>query len=127
MPVIYFKKIALLLIVLFKLLSPKNIILAAVAPIDGSQCSDWGIYCTGTGAVTEAFSIQRYLWAGILVVFSFLSIVAAAALVYYGILYIISRGEEDKARQAKTGIVSALMGLLIAGLAAWIVNSIINL
>lgn len=97
---------------------------AGVAPIDASDCTTWGINCTGTDTPTD---LRNYFWAGVQVVLSFVSIIAAAALVYYGILYIISRGEEDKARQAKTGIVYALIGLLVVGIAAWLVNAIINL
>jgi len=67
------------------------------------------------------------MWAGINVVLAFLAIVAAAALVYNGIMYIISRGEDDKIRQAKTGIVYSVLGIFVVGLAAWIVNAIINL
>lgn len=119
-----FKKISLVWIILFSVFNVVNIASAGVAPVSGADCGSWGIRCTGSDTSAD---IIAYLWVGINVALSFLAIIAAGALVYYGILYIISRGEEEKARQAKTGIVYALLGMLVVGLAAWIVNAIINM
>jgi|GEM_PF-3270378 hypothetical protein len=120
----YFKKTTLLSSVIISLFSLVNTTWAGVAKIPGGNCTTWGIKCTGNDAPSD---IVSYMWAGINVVLAFLAIVAAAALVYNGIMYIISRGEDDKIRQAKTGIVYSVLGIFVVGLAAWIVNAIINL
>lgn len=111
-------------IVFFAVFGVVNITSAGVAPIAGIDCVLWGIINCD---VNPTANVLNYLWSGLQAVLSFASVIAAAALVYYGILYITSRGEEDKARQAKTGIVYALGGLLFIGFAAWIVNAIINI
>jgi len=67
------------------------------------------------------------MWSVIMIALSFIAITATGFLVYYGFLYIMSRGEEDNTRRAKAGIAYAIIGIIIAGLAAWIVNSIINI
>jgi hypothetical protein len=67
------------------------------------------------------------MWSVITIALSFVAITAAGFLVYYGFLYIFSRGEEDSARRAKTGIAYALLGVVIAGMASWLVNAIINI
>jgi len=101
-----------------------EVTLAAVDPISGQDCGTWGIKCTGADTPSN---IINYIWVGVDVVLAFLATVAAAALVYFGILYIMSQGEEDRMKRAKTGIVYAILGMFVVGLAAWIVNSVLNL
>src|SRR5688572_9593705 len=50
------------------------------------------------------------------------AIVAVIVIVYAGVKYIISLGEEDEAEQAKRMILYALIGLVVIGLSAVIVN-----
>lgn len=52
------------------------------------------------------------------------AIVAVAFVIYGGFLYITSQGEPDKALQARTTIINALVGLMIAILATGIVTFI---
>ncbi len=94
--------------------------------ISKTQCDAWGIYCKGSGSLDLA-GIIGYIWGALNVVFAMLATVATAALIYYGIIYIISQGEEDETRRAKKGIVYAILGIMIVGLAAWIVNAVLNL
>lgn len=98
---------------------------AAIDPISGQECIAWGLICAG-GPTPQAIIIN-YIWTGINVVLGFLATIAAAALIYYGVLYILSRGDENKINQAKTGIMYALIGIIVVGLAAWLVNATINL
>ncbi len=52
--------------------------------------------------------------------------IATISLLYGGFLYITSQGEEDKAAQAKHIILYSVIGILIIGISAIIVNVVIN-
>ena len=52
------------------------------------------------------------------------AIVAVAFVIYGGFLYITSQGEPDKATQARTTIINAVIGLIVAILATGIVTFI---
>lgn len=52
-------------------------------------------------------------------------LVAAIYLIIGGISYITSRGDEDKAEEAKNTILYAVIGLIVIGLSAAIVNYVI--
>ncbi|HLC49042.1 MAG TPA: hypothetical protein VJI96_01510 [Candidatus Andersenbacteria bacterium] len=54
------------------------------------------------------------------------SIAAAIYLVLGGIRYITSQGEEDQTEQAKSTILYALIGLIVIGLSAALVNFIVG-
>lgn len=51
---------------------------------------------------------------------------ALVAVVIGGVMYILSGGEEDKARRAKGIILAAIIGLVVLGLSAIIVNFIVT-
>lgn len=93
----------------------------AIGPVDTVWCEMAGIRCG------NASSVLGLMWSIITIALSFVAVVAAGFLVYYGFLYVMSRGEEDNTRRAKAGIAYALIGIVIAGLAAWLVNSVINI
>jgi amino acid transporter len=64
---------------------------------------------------------------GILAMFlALVSIIAVAVLVYGGFLFITAAGNEETARRAKTLVLYAIIGLLLIGASAIIVNVIIN-
>ncbi len=56
------------------------------------------------------------------VLLGLVAFIAVIVLVYAGVKYIISFGEEDEAEQAKRMILYALIGLVVVGLSAVIVN-----
>lgn len=59
----------------------------------------------------------------------FLTLVAIAAvivIVYAGVRYIISLGEEDEAARAKRMILYAVIGLIVVGLSAAVVNFVLG-
>lgn len=59
----------------------------------------------------------------------FLVLVALVALVFLiigGLQYIVSRGDEDAAATAKNTILYAIIGLIVIGLAAAVVNFVIG-
>lgn len=49
-------------------------------------------------------------------------LIAVVMIVYGGVQYVISRGEEDQAKTAKSTILYAVIGLIVIGLSAAIVN-----
>lgn len=54
------------------------------------------------------------------------AIVAAIYLIYGGVKYIISAGDETKAGEAKNTILYALIGLIVIGLAVVVVNFVLT-
>ncbi|PIT98129.1 MAG: hypothetical protein COT71_02425 [Candidatus Andersenbacteria bacterium CG10_big_fil_rev_8_21_14_0_10_54_11] len=56
-----------------------------------------------------------------------ISAVALLAIIYGGVLYVSSAGDESQAKKAKTSIMYAAIGLIIAGLSAALVNLVLTL
>lgn len=54
------------------------------------------------------------------------SLAAVIMIIYGGVRYIISRGDEDEAAAAKNTILYAVIGLIVIGLSAAIANFVIN-
>lgn len=54
------------------------------------------------------------------------AMIALVALVIGGIMYIFSAGDENKAKTAKNVILFTVIGLLIIGLAALVVNAVVS-
>ena len=78
----------------------------------GSNCSDAGV----TGTIGTAVTMLSVV-AGI---------AAVVMIVYSGYNYITSGGDSGKVSSAKTTLIYALVGLLIAALAQIIVHFVIN-
>ncbi len=114
----------LLYVVFVSSLFPLSTYAQAVRPVPNLWCSLWGIRCGGGAPLNTLWGM---LWSVVTIALSFVAIVATAFLVYYGFLYVMSRGEEDNARRAKAGIVYAILGMIVAGTAAWLVNAVINI
>lgn len=83
--------------------------LGGVTPFSGTAQSD---------LITSVIRIVNYalILAGL---------VAAVFIVYGGVTYIISRGDEDDAEKAKNTILFAVIGLIVIGLAAALVNFVV--
>lgn len=60
------------------------------------------------------------------VILSFVSTVAVIVLIYAGIKYITSLGDEKKAEEAKHAILYAIIGLIVIALSAVIVNLVLQ-
>lgn len=109
--------------VIFLLISLPLAAYAQVDPVTDAECNKLGIKCIG-GSFN---AIATVLLTALFSVLALVGVVAFAALVYSGFLYVTSRGDEEQARRAKTGIVYALVGLVIIGISGWLVNATINL
>lgn len=71
------------------------------------------------------------LVGAIIFIINWLLVLAALAalvfLIFGGIQYIVSRGDEDAAATAKNTILYAIIGLIVIGLSAVVVNFIISI
>lgn len=59
-------------------------------------------------------------------ILGFVALIAIVAIIWGGVQYLVSVGNEDTIRTAKSTIKTAIMGLVIAGIAYAIVNVIIT-
>lgn len=74
---------------------------------------------SGSGLLTAIRTIIN-----ILLIFA--SLVAVIMIIYGGVRYITSRGDEDETTAAKNTILYAVIGLIVIGLSAAIVNFVIG-
>jgi hypothetical protein len=68
--------------------------------------------------------ISKILLAGFEIVLFIGGLVAVAFVIYGGIQYILSQGEPERAKNARTTIINAIVGLIITMLATAITNFI---
>ncbi len=82
-----------------------------------TNCGPLGISCGG-----GANDLEQYIRTIVNGLLGLIGIVAAIYIVYAGIKYITSEGDEKKAEEAKHTILYAVIGLIIIGLSAVIIN-----
>lgn len=84
----------------------------------------------GAGFVQGYAPPARNLPATIIGIVNFVLVIvgvlALAALVYGGFLYITSRGDDDQLKTAKQVIINAVIGIVVIGVAAALVNFVID-
>lgn len=73
------------------------------------------------------FDIPDFILGVLKVVTGLIAIVALAAVLYGGFLYIASLGDEKKTEQAKKILLYAIIGLIILGAAGIVVNIVIGI
>lgn len=78
------------------------------------------------GGIKTGGSISDIIKGLISIVTGLAAIIALAAIVIGGIMYITSFGDEGKSEKAKKVILYAVIGLIVIGLAGIIVNVVIN-
>lgn len=76
--------------------------------------------------LSEASSAKDILQNIVKWLLTLVGTIATISLLYGGFLYITSEGEEDKASQAKHIILYSVIGIIIIGISAIIVNVVIN-
>ena len=86
---------------------------------------------SGSGTVTLenplSYNTPQELVGGIIsYLMGLVGILAVAALVYGGIMYMTSGGSEERVKQAKNIITYAIIGLVVAVLSYIIVNTVIQ-
>ena len=88
-----------------------------------NDCDDLGIQC---GSGNAGSDIVRIVVNIVNVLLSVVALIAAIFIIWGGFQYITSGGDENKAESAKRTILYAVVGLIIIGLSALIVNFVIN-
>lgn len=94
---------------------------AQIQPIGQAVCGRLGIPCTAT--TPRAFATT--IWTLLNRLLVLVGIAALIVVIYGGVKYILSMGNEKDTEQAKHIILYAGLGLIVVGLAAAIVNFII--
>lgn len=79
-----------------------------------------------SGGLSDKKSAKEILQSIVKWLLSLIGTFAVISLLYGGYLYITSQGEERKAEQAKTIILYSVIGLIIIGLSAVVVNVVIS-
>lgn len=97
---------------------------AQVGKIPGATCTLLGINCTGTDTDLNLIDLIIDI---INVVLGLAGVIAAGFVIYGGIKYITSAGSDQQAAEAKRVILYAIIGLIVIGLSAVIVNVVINI
>lgn len=105
---------------------------AATGTCDGGSFfgfPKWYKYLDGTGTGVECNPVITSIndiWLIVLAIVELLIRIAAIAaviyIVYNGIRFITARGNPDKISSARTGVIDAIVGLLIAVMAIALVN-----
>ena len=72
-------------------------------------------------------TLSEFIVAVLRVLTALIGIIAVAAILYGGFLYITSGGDEDKTGTAKKIIMYAVIGLVVIGIAGILVNVVINI
>lgn len=94
---------------------------AQITHIREDNCKSLGLAsCPGT--VQGLWDSVYFILNGFL---ALIAVIALIILVYGGVVYILARGEEDEARRAKNVILYALIGMLVIGFSAAILNFVI--
>ncbi len=96
--------------------------LAQIKPVDCGDL-DLGIKCAQGDTVGTA---KSYIVTIVNILLALAGITAAIFLIIGGLRYITSQGERDGTEKAKNTILYAVIGLIVIGLSAAIVNFIIG-
>jgi len=87
--------------------------------------ADWAMPAIAPGGVTtdlEDAILNLTNW-----ILGFVSMIAVLAIIWGGVMYIGSTGDENKATTGKHIITYALLGLVVAGIAYALVNVIVSI
>lgn len=96
---------------------------AQITQVGGEDCSALGISCTGS---EDTDSLLNTIVTIVNVLLGLVGIVAAIYLVLGGVRYVMSEGEEDQTEKAKKTIIYALIGIIVIGISAALVNFVIS-
>lgn len=96
---------------------------AQIKPIAGNDCKDLGINCNEND---NPQSLVNFIYKAVNVFLILVGITAAIFLVIGGVRYIFSQGDSEDTQKAKRTILYAIIGLIVIGLSAAIVNFILG-
>jgi hypothetical protein len=87
------------------------------------NCDDLGIPCTGS---EESSDLVDFITDVVNVFLALAGVVAVIFIIWGGVRYVSSRGDEQSAGSAKRTILYAAIGLIVIGLSAVIVNFVLR-
>ncbi len=93
------------------------------------QASAFGTFAADPGYIPDgpvAGQLITWIHRVLNVVIGLAGLIAVGFLIYSGIQYIISAGDEGKVEKATKGITYAVIGLVICFIAVLVVNFVIN-
>lgn len=92
--------------------------LVQINPINQEQATFLGLRASG--------NLLGYILTIVNIVLALIGVGAAIFIVIAGVRYITSQGDETEAKKAKNGIIYAVIGLVVVGLSAVIVNTVLR-
>jgi len=95
---------------------------SAVKPLTPTECTAFGIGCVETGPGGGLLDLILRI---VNILLSLVALAAAIMIIYAGVKYILSAGNEEQATEAKHIIMYAVIGLLVIALSAALVNFVI--
>lgn len=93
----------------------------ALLPLSGVLAAGWEAPQNNSGAPSD---FEDVVMNGINWILGFITVVAVGAIIWGGIQYITAGGDENMTKNAKKTVTTAILGLIIAGLAYAIVTLI---
>ena len=97
---------------------------AQLAPLGDTECETLGIACDEDASAT---SVSTRVVTIINVFLALAGLVALIMIIIGGVQYIVAFGDDNALKQAKNIILYAIIGLIVIGLAAVVVNFVINI
>lgn len=98
-------------------------VMAQIKPLSGEDCGILGLSCSGS---ENAGTLRETIVLIVNLFLSLVGVIAAIYIMYAGFRYITSQGDEKETAAAKRMIMYAVLGLIVIGLAAVIVNFVID-
>lgn len=98
-------------------------VMAQISPLTSSDCTKLGTKCTKSDTVKN---LGENIWGIVNVSLVLVGLLAAIMIIYGGIKYIIARGDENAAEEAKKTILYAVIGLIVIGLSGAIIKFVIR-
>src|SRR3989344_6046334 len=96
---------------------------AQITQVSGGDCGALGIKCDGN---EDTGSLLTTIVDIVNVLLGLIGLIAAIYLVMGGVRYITSEGEEDQTKKAKNTIIYAVIGIIVIGFSAVLVNFVIS-
>lgn len=91
-------------------------------PISGDECATLGIGCPAGVDTADATTVIDFALKIINATLGLTALLAIIIIIISGVILIASLGDEDSAKRAKHIILYAVIGLVVIGIAAAIVN-----
>ena len=119
------KKKILLLGIIASLITPSLMLPNSVVYADAKDQIQKGIGATGAGS-SNGPKLEAIIASIIQTMFFIIGVLAVIVIIYSGFLFIVASGNPQTIQKAKTSIVYAVVGLVVAIMAYAIVGFVVN-